>query len=153
MSWERRGPCGLPLEKLAAGSWRATFNERDFVHESVEDDDGGRRHVGALHGGAGDGSDATPPAQPPPSPPPRRPPRPTAPRRAGAGAGGGARPYPEGAKIAYIDIQAVASNSADGKAATGQASGAREEEDRRDPGEDQAARGRADQAADELDAS
>jgi outer membrane protein len=28
------------------------------------------------------------------------------------------RPYPEGAKIAYIDIQAVASNSVEGKAAT-----------------------------------
>src|SRR5262245_51769439 len=29
------------------------------------------------------------------------------------------RPFPEGAKIAYIDIQAVASNSVDGKAASG----------------------------------
>ena len=53
----------------------------------------------------------TPPAAPPaarrrPRPPWR--PKPEAPR-----------PYPEGAKIAYIDIQAVASTSVEGKAATG----------------------------------
>ena len=59
---------------------------------------------------------ATPPAAPasqqptPPAagaPPMPVPPKPEAPR-----------PYPEGAKIAYIDIQAVASNSVEGKAAT-----------------------------------
>ena len=59
---------------------------------------------------------ATPPAAPasqqttPPAvgaPPVPVPPKPEAPR-----------PYPEGAKIAYIDIQAVASNSVEGKAAT-----------------------------------
>jgi outer membrane protein len=58
---------------------------------------------------------ATPPAAPasqqttPPAvaAPPPLPPKPDAPR-----------PYPEGAKIAYIDIQAVASNSVEGKAAT-----------------------------------
>lgn len=56
---------------------------------------------------------ATPPATPAPqqtTPPAAAPPaaaKPEAPR-----------PYPEGAKIAYIDIQAVASNSAEGKAAT-----------------------------------
>jgi Skp family chaperone for outer membrane proteins len=56
---------------------------------------------------------ATPPAAPAPqqtTPPAAAPPaaaKPEAPR-----------PYPEGAKIAYIDIQAVASNSAEGKAAT-----------------------------------
>jgi outer membrane protein len=59
---------------------------------------------------------ATPPAAPasqqttPPAaaaPPVPVPPKPDAPR-----------PYPEGAKIAYIDIQAVASNSVEGKAAT-----------------------------------
>jgi outer membrane protein len=53
---------------------------------------------------------------PPPAQPPAQPatpaaatpaPKPEAPR-----------PYPEGAKIAYIDIQAVASNSTEGKAAT-----------------------------------
>jgi outer membrane protein len=47
----------------------------------------------------------TPPATPPAAPPAAA--KPEAPR-----------PYPEGAKIAYIDIQAVASNSAEGKAAT-----------------------------------
>jgi outer membrane protein len=55
---------------------------------------------------------ATPPAAPPAAqqPPAAAPPaaaKPEAPR-----------PYPEGAKIAYIDIQAVASNSSEGKAAT-----------------------------------
>ena len=64
----------------------------------------------------------TPPAQPPAKPPatppataqPATPPPavPAAPPQA-------PRPYPEGAKIAYIDIQAVASNSVEGKAATG----------------------------------
>ena len=56
----------------------------------------------------------TPPAQPPtkPAAPPTTP-APPPPAAAEA-----PRPYPEGAKVAYIDIQAVASNSADGKAAT-----------------------------------
>jgi outer membrane protein len=52
----------------------------------------------------------TPPAQTPPATPPAQTPpaaQPTPPR-----------PFPEGARIAYIDIQAVASNSAEGKAAT-----------------------------------
>jgi len=58
----------------------------------------------------------TPPPTQPPAKPPAQPatppaaapvPKPEAPR-----------PYPEGAKIAYIDIQAVASNSIEGKAAT-----------------------------------
>jgi outer membrane protein len=40
--------------------------------------------------------------QPPPTPP----------------QGGAPRPFPEGAKVAYIDLQYIASNSADGKAAT-----------------------------------
>jgi outer membrane protein len=64
----------------------------------------------------------TPPAQPPvkpPATPPATPqpatPLPTAP----AAPPQAPRPYPEGAKIAYIDIQAVASNSVEGKAATG----------------------------------
>jgi outer membrane protein len=51
---------------------------------------------------------ATPPAQPPTAPAAAPAPKPEAPR-----------PYPEGAKIAYIDIQAVAANSAEGKAASG----------------------------------
>ena len=64
----------------------------------------------------------TPPAQPPAKPPATPPataqpatPPPTAP----AAPPQAPRPYPEGAKIAYIDIQAVASNSVEGKAATG----------------------------------
>ncbi len=48
------------------------------------------------------------PAQPPATPPATPPAATQAPPR----------PFPEGAKIAYIDIQAVASNSVDGKAAT-----------------------------------
>src|SRR4029453_5591046 len=59
---------------------------------------------------------ATPPAAPPasqqPTPPATAPP-------AAAAKPEAPRPYPEGAKIAYIDIQAVASNSVEGKAATG----------------------------------
>ena len=58
-----------------------------------------------------------PAAQKPPATPPAavstRPPR-RRPRAAEAAAA----PFPEGAKFAFIDIQAVASNSAEGKAAT-----------------------------------
>ena len=57
----------------------------------------------------------TPPAQPPSKP--TAPPTTPAPAPPAAQAEA-PRPYPEGAKIAYIDIQAVASNSSDGKAAT-----------------------------------
>jgi outer membrane protein len=69
----------------------------------------------------------TPPAQPPPktvppptpAQPPVKPTQPPATTPAPAPETPAApRPYPEGAKIAYIDIQAVASNSVDGKAAT-----------------------------------
>ena len=67
---------------------------------------------------------ATPPAQPP-TKPPATPPA-TAPATAPATQPAAApapkpeapRPYPEGAKVAYIDIQAVAANSVDGKAAS-----------------------------------
>ena len=48
---------------------------------------------------------ATPPAATPPAAAPAPAPRPPA-------------PFPEGAKFAFVDIQAVASNSAEGKAAT-----------------------------------
>jgi outer membrane protein len=48
-----------------------------------------------------------PPAKPPLAPAPQPPAKPAAPA-----------PFPEGAKIAYVDIQAIASNSAEGKAAT-----------------------------------
>ena len=48
---------------------------------------------------------ATPPAaeQKPAPPPPAQPPK----------------PFPEGAKVGYVDIQLIASNSAEGKAAAG----------------------------------
>lgn len=65
---------------------------------------------------------ATPPAQPPVKPPaipPATPQPATPPPTAPAAPPQAPRPYPEGAKIAYIDIQAVASNSVEGKAATG----------------------------------
>ena len=53
----------------------------------------------------------TPPAQPPA--------KPTTPAPPPAAAAEAPRPYPEGAKIAFFDVQAVASNSVEGKAATG----------------------------------
>jgi outer membrane protein len=57
----------------------------------------------------------TPPAGAP-TPAPQKPtePAPTAP----ASAAGAPRPFPEGAKVAYIDLQYIASNSVEGKAAT-----------------------------------
>jgi outer membrane protein len=67
---------------------------------------------------------ATPPAQPPTKPPATPPATAPAPAPAPPAAAAPApkpeapRPYPEGAKIAYIDIQAVAANSVDGKAAS-----------------------------------
>jgi outer membrane protein len=62
---------------------------------------------------AGPGYAQTPPAtQPPATPPPAA----TAP--APAPAPKPPAPFPEGAKFAFIDIQAIASNSAEGKAAT-----------------------------------
>jgi outer membrane protein len=48
-----------------------------------------------------------PPATPPAAPPAAAQPAPQAPR-----------PFPEGAKFAFVDIQAIASNSAEGKSAT-----------------------------------
>ena len=58
----------------------------------------------------------TPPAQPPAQPPAK--PTTPVPAPAQPAAGEAPRPYPEGAKVAFFDVQAVASNSADGKAAT-----------------------------------
>jgi outer membrane protein len=55
-----------------------------------------------------------PAGQPPATPPPTTPPAASAP----APAPRPPAPFPEGAKFAFIDIQAVASNSAEGKAAT-----------------------------------
>lgn len=55
----------------------------------------------------------TPPAgQTPPAAPPQQPAAPAAPAAATP------RPFPEGAKVAYLNIQRIASESAEGKAAT-----------------------------------
>jgi outer membrane protein len=59
----------------------------------------------------------TPAGQTPPTTPPaQQPAAPTPPPAAQAPA---PRPFPEGAKIAYIDLQFIATNSVEGKAATG----------------------------------
>jgi len=62
----------------------------------------------------------TPPAQPPtkPTQPPATGQPPATPAPTPAPTAAAPRPYPEGAKIAYVDIQAVASGSVEGKAAT-----------------------------------
>jgi outer membrane protein len=60
-----------------------------------------------------------PPATPPPTQqPPATPPATTTPAQPPAPAPKPPAPFPEGAKFAFIDIQAIASNSAEGKAAT-----------------------------------
>jgi outer membrane protein len=61
---------------------------------------------------------AAPPAgvQPPPATPPAAQKPPAAPP---AAAPQPPRPFPEGAKVAFVDIQLIASNSVEGKAATG----------------------------------
>jgi outer membrane protein len=59
-----------------------------------------------------------PPATPPAQQPPATPPAATTPAQPPAPALKPPAPFPEGAKFAFIDIQAVASNSAEGKAAT-----------------------------------
>jgi len=58
----------------------------------------------------------TPPAQPPAQPPAK--PTTPAPPPAQPAASAAPAPYPEGAKVAFFDVQTVASNSGDGKAAT-----------------------------------
>ena len=60
---------------------------------------------------------ATPPAAAAPKPPATAPPT-VAPAAAPAPAPKPPAPFPEGAKFAFIDIQAIASNSAEGKSAT-----------------------------------
>ena len=65
---------------------------------------------------AGPGYAQAPTTQPPATQPPATPPATAAP--APAPAPRPPAPFPEGAKFAFIDIQAVASNSAEGKAAT-----------------------------------
>ena len=56
--------------------------------------------------------------QKPATQPPATPPAATAPAQPPAPAPKPPAPFPEGAKVAFIDIQAIASNSAEGKAAT-----------------------------------
>jgi outer membrane protein len=58
----------------------------------------------------------TPPAQPPAQPPAK--PTTPAPPPAQPAAAEAPRPYPEGAKVAFFDVQTVASNSVEGRAAT-----------------------------------
>ena len=65
------------------------------------------------------GQKPAPEQQKPTTPPPTTPPTTTPPAAtAPAPAPRPPAPFPEGAKFAYVDIQAVASNSAEGKAAT-----------------------------------
>ena len=67
----------------------------------------------------------TPPTQPPPTQPPAQPPAgqppakptPAQPTPAPAATPQPPRPFPEGAKIAYVDLQRIAQSSAEGKAA------------------------------------
>src|SRR4029078_7136814 len=59
-----------------------------------------------------------PPATPPAQQPPATPPTVTTPAQPPAPAPRPPAPFPEGSKFAFIDIQAVASNSSEGKAAT-----------------------------------
>ncbi|MEO6436403.1 MAG: OmpH family outer membrane protein [Tepidisphaeraceae bacterium] len=79
--------------------------------------------------GSAQGAGQQPPTQPPvtaqppatPKPPATTPPataQPPAKPAAPAAAPAAPRPFPEGAKMAYIDIQAIASLSAEGRAAT-----------------------------------
>jgi len=68
--------------------------------------------VVALATGSAWAQAPTTPAAPATQKPAEQQPPPTPPQ------GGAPRPFPEGAKVAYIDLQYIASNSADGKAAT-----------------------------------
>ena len=65
-------------------------------------------------------SKPAPPATPAPGAGTQKPAeQPPATPAAPAGAAAAPRPFPEGAKIAYVDLQYIASNSAEGRAATG----------------------------------
>ena len=66
----------------------------------------------ATHGYAQDAAQQKPATPPPATPPATTPAQPPAP------APKPPAPFPEGAKFAFIDIQAIASNSSEGKAAT-----------------------------------
>ena len=58
-----------------------------------------------------------PPTQPPPTQPPAKPPVGQPPTPVPAATPQPPRPFPEGAKIAYVDLQRIAQGSAEGKAA------------------------------------
>ena len=60
----------------------------------------------------------TPPATPPAAPPTTQKPADPATAPAAQAPAAAPRPFPEGAKIAYIDLQFIASNSVEGRAAT-----------------------------------
>ena len=59
-----------------------------------------------------------PPAQNPPAQPPATPPATPKPQPPAAPAAQPPKPFPEGAKIGFVDLQTIASNSNEGKAAT-----------------------------------
>ena len=73
--------------------------------------------ITVLAGTAGYAQGTAPPQQQKPSPPPTSPTT-TEPPAAPAPAPRPPAPFPEGSKFAFIDIQAIASNSSEGKAAT-----------------------------------
>jgi outer membrane protein len=60
----------------------------------------------------------TPPGATAPAPATQKPADPATPPAQPPSAAGAPRPFPEGAKVAYIDLQYIASNSVEGKAAT-----------------------------------
>jgi outer membrane protein len=72
----------------------------------------------ALGVGAGMAAAQTPPATPPASQTPPADQKPSSPAAQAAATGQTPKPFPEGAKIAYISLQYIASNSVEGKAAT-----------------------------------
>jgi outer membrane protein len=72
----------------------------------------------AAASGYAQGTQKPPAQQPPAQQPPATPPAATAPAQPPAPALKPPAPFPEGAKFAFIDIQAIASNSVEGKAAT-----------------------------------
>ena len=63
---------------------------------------------------------ATPPPQNPPTQPPATPPAGQQPPAEQKPAPQPPKPFPEGAKVGFIDLQVIASNSVEGKAATAQ---------------------------------
>jgi outer membrane protein len=73
--------------------------------------------AGLVFAATGNAAAQTPPATPPASQTPPADPKPTPPASQTAPAAT-PKPFPEGAKVAYISLQYIASNSVEGKAAT-----------------------------------